>query len=240
MSELESYLPLYLQMIDPSVAGPAEPEALRVFSALNSLGVIAVRPILLAAAATDNSLGGMQYILRLVVRRVVVGNLGTGNVERKLGEAARKVFDSKHWEPLLEELGDLNPPKQEFVDTLRKRSFNKGSLAFFRRSVLMGTIAPGNEGVLHFVWPRHGAPWPGMAEEEASFWAATIGNTFLSTLDRRPRGASDWAGFKELLLTTGIPEEWTQAFEETTQWDTAAIEEFGQRLAKAAGEVWYP
>jgi hypothetical protein len=31
-------------MIDPSAAGPAEPEALKIFAALNSLAVIAVSP----------------------------------------------------------------------------------------------------------------------------------------------------------------------------------------------------
>lgn len=40
---LEKHLPLYAQMMDPSLGGPAEPDALRIFSALNSLGVIAVR-----------------------------------------------------------------------------------------------------------------------------------------------------------------------------------------------------
>lgn len=76
MELLEAHLPLYLQMIDPTLAGPAEPEALKIFAALNSLGVIAVRPILLAVAGVPNSLEGMKYILQLVVRRIVVGNLG--------------------------------------------------------------------------------------------------------------------------------------------------------------------
>src|SRR6202023_2245607 len=39
MKLLDRYLPLYLQMIDPTAAGPADPEALKIFAALNSLAV---------------------------------------------------------------------------------------------------------------------------------------------------------------------------------------------------------
>jgi PIN like domain len=98
MKLLERHLPLYLQMMDPTVAGPAKPEALEIFSALNSLGVIAVRPILLAVANTPDSLSGMKYVLRLVVRRIIVGSLGTGNVERRFPYASRlKLKDIAAW-----------------------------------------------------------------------------------------------------------------------------------------------
>lgn len=240
MLELEEHLPLYLQMIDPTSAGPADPDALRIFAALNSLSVIAVRPILLAIAGTPNAVAGMEYLLKLVVRRVVVGNLGTGNVERRFGEAARKVQQNGAWGLLVDEFADLNPTKEEFIDQLRKRSFNKGALAFFRRSVLSRSIAPNQDGVLHFIWPRQGTTWADMGEEEAAFWAATLGNTFLSNLERRPRGANDWDGFKELLLSTGIDGEWVQELSEVTTWNAESIEEMGHRLAQVAGEVWYP
>jgi Protein of unknown function DUF262 len=39
MKFLEEYLPIYLQMINPTLAGPADAEALKIFAALNSLGV---------------------------------------------------------------------------------------------------------------------------------------------------------------------------------------------------------
>ncbi len=104
MTLLKHHLPPYLQMMDPSLAGPANPEALKIFSALNSLSVIAVRPILLAVANVKEPLDGMRYILRLVVRRIVVGNLGTGNVERRLGEAAKRVHDTGDWTALEHDL----------------------------------------------------------------------------------------------------------------------------------------
>lgn len=240
MRLLETNLPLYLQMIDPTLAGPAEPEALRVFSALNSLGVIAVRPILLAVANVPGSLDGMKYILRLVVRRIVVGNLGTGNVERRLGEAARKVHESQSWKVLSDDLKDLNPTREDFVAQIARRSFNKAVLSFLRRSIIDRNITPDLKGVLHFIWTQQAsASWKGIGEEDGAFWASTIGNTFLATLDRRPKGVIDWVGFKREFLPHAVQSEWKSELESVSEWDAAAIESMGKRLAKVAGEVWY-
>ncbi|MEH6459617.1 DUF262 domain-containing protein [Chitinimonas sp. JJ19] len=236
---LENHLPLYMQMIDPSLAGPAEPEALKVFGALNSLGVIAVRPILLAVSNVPDSLSGMKYVLQLVLRRIVVGNLGTGNVERRLGEAARRVHETGNWKSLVDDLKDLNPTRQEFVDQICKRSFNKGVLTFLRRSILANSITPDPTGTLHFIWTRQAPQWNGMSEEDGAFWAATIGNTILSTLDRRHKAATDWQGFIEHMLSSTIHGEWASKLGEINEWDAAAIEQVGKELAKVAGDVWY-
>ena len=239
MELLEKHLPLYVQMVNPTLAGPADPEALRIFAALNSLGVIAVRPILLAIADVPSSLDGMKYVLQLVVRRIVVGNLGTGNVERRFGEAAKKVHDAGEWRSLIADLKDLNPRSDEFVGQLRKRSFNKGVLAFLRRSILAKTIVPDSKGVLHFIWTRQAPEQNGMSEEDGSFWASTIGNAFLSDLDRRPKGAVDWDGFKQHLLPSAIDGEWVDELRGINEWDANAVEKMGGKLAEVAGAVWY-
>lgn len=239
MKLLEKHLPLYLQMIDPTAAGPAESEALKIFAALNSLAVIAVRPILLAVADVSSSLEGMKYVLQLVVRRIIVGNLGTGNVERRFGEAARKVHETGEWTSLRDDLKDLNPTHQEFVDQLRKRSFNKGVLAFLRRSIIAKSITPDAGGILHFIWTRQAPQWTGMSEEDGAFWSATIGNTFLSNLDRRPNGATDWQGFKEHMLPSAIPGEWISELSALEEWNEVAVEKMGTKLAEAAGAIWY-
>lgn len=239
MELLEMHLPLYMQMVDPTLAGPAEPEALRIFAALNSLGVIAVRPILLAIAGLPDSLEGMKYVLQLVVRRIVVGNLGTGNVERRFGEAARKVHDTGGWKAIAYDLQDLNPTQQEFVDQIHKRSFNKGVLTFLRQSILAKRITPDAQGVLHFIWTRQAPQWKGMSEEDGAYWGSTIGNTFLSHLDRRPKSAVDWEGFRQYLLTDAVNGEWVEELRGINEWDASAVEQMGQRLAEVAGAVWY-
>jgi hypothetical protein len=181
-------------------------------------------------------LEGMKYVLQLVVRRIVVGNLGTGNVERRFGEAARNVHETRRWNVLQADLGDLNPTRDQFVDQVRTRSFNKGVLTFLRRSILAETTTPDAPGILHFIWTRQ---WIDVGEEELAFWNATIGNTFLSKLDRRPKGAADWEGFKQYLLPTAIEGEWTNRLSEISDWNADAVEELGDRLAEVAGGVWY-
>lgn len=239
MSLLEKHLPIYSQMMDPTVAGPAEEGALKVFASLNQLGVIAIRPILLAVAGTPNSLAGMEYILRLVVRRIIVGTLGTGNVERRFGEAARKVHDGKKWEILEGDLRTLNPDKEEFEEQLRKRSFNKRILAFIRRSIILRSITPEPTGVLHYIWTRQMPGWGEILEEDGAFWASTIGNTILSNLDRRPKGANSWFEFKALMLPHAVKHEWRSELEAKRQWDVGSIESIGRELARVAGDVWY-
>ncbi len=239
MKYLSEQLPLYLQMIDPSLDGPAEPGALKVFAALNSLGVIAVRPMLLAIAKVPDATEGMDYVLRLVVRRMIVGNLGTGNVERRFGEAARKIAELNDWHSVVGDFRDLNPQREDFVRQLTTRSFNKNLLAFVRRSVIQDTRTPEHAGTLHFIWTRQAESWAGMSEEDGAYWGATIGNTLLAGLERRPKGIDSWPEFKAGLLPHAIDNEWRNTLDAMEEWDAEAVDKTGKILAEAAGELWY-
>ena len=239
MRQLRESLPLYMQMVDPSLEGPAEPFALEVFSALDSLGVLAVRPILLAISRSQGSAEGMQYVLRLVLRRMVVGNLGTGNVERRFGEAAKEVARNGDWRVAERELGDLDPSRDEFANRIRTRSFNKWTLAFLRRSIAQRTITPRQEGTLHFIMARQQDVWPGFSEESALFWSGTLANTFLSKLERRPKEATDWHGFQSSILPSATDGEWLQRLGELDAWNPEVLETLSYELAEAASNVWY-
>jgi len=237
---LEENMPPYLQMIDPSLPGPAGIEELKYYAAFNSLGLITVRPILLALRGIVRPAEGLDFLLRLVVRRMVVGNLGTGNVERRLSEAAHAIKYNGMWAPLREDLLDLNPTREEFVEQLRKRSFNKGLLTFIRRSVVQGSVTPEQEGILHFVWPKNSPDgWP-IEAEAGSYWAATIGNTFLSSLSRRPNEASaNWRMFQKNMFGSACDGEWVERLGGIDEWDIDAIETIGTELAEVAGGIWY-
>lgn len=239
MDILEQELPLYIQMIDPTASGPAEGRVLQTFLALNSLGVIAVRPILLALLKLPDAWKGIDFLLRLVVRRIVVGNLGTGNVERRFGEAARTVYLTADWTRIVKDLSDLNPSRDEFVEQLRKRSYNKNTISFMRRSIVQKTTTPENEGTLHFIWPRNTTEWTHFFDED-SYWGSTIGNSILAAATRRPKEATeDWAGFQSTLLLDAAPQEWTDVIGSFEEWSATAIEQVGKELAEAAAAVWY-
>ena len=239
MEMLAEDLPIYRQMMDPSLSGPASQQELDAFSALNALGIIAVRPILLALQNVDQKGEGLERLLKLVARRIVVGNLGTGNVERRLGEAARKICDQQNLGALVDDLADLNPSVEDFIDRLSKRTLSKSTLTFMRRSIIQKTISPESSGTLHFIWPKTNAQWEGFAEQD-SYWHSTIGNTFLSELKRRPADATEsWATFQAEMFENGCPGELTDELADFSTWSPATIEEFGKKLAELAAEIWF-
>ncbi|MFT3660459.1 MAG: DUF262 domain-containing protein [Gordonia sp. (in: high G+C Gram-positive bacteria)] len=238
MKQLSDTLPIYRQMMDPTVDGPGSEAELAVFSVLNQLGVSSVRPILMAIHSTKDSDIGVKNILRLVVRRIVVGSLGTGNVERRFGVTAKSIHDSGSWEDALKALDDLNPDKEDFVESVHKRSMNKRTLSIVRESVLENTITPKGEGNLFFIKPRS-ADWSPTPEDRVVYWVTTVGNTFLSSLPRRPMSSSSWDGFKNHLASTGIPNEWTKEITDFKEWNVEAIEEVGLEMGMRAAEVWY-
>jgi len=236
---LEARFPLYSQMVDPTLTGPAGDFALRVFLALNQLNVITVRPLMMAISDLDNPHAGLEYVLKLVVRRMVVGTLGTGNIERRFSDAARRVYDEKTWAFLETEFADLNPSKDDFISQLKKRSFNKGTLTFLRSSIIGKTIAPSEYETMHFIVPRATTDWPGFNEDERSIWVPRIGNTFLSTESRRPEGALTWEGFKDVLMPTAVDGEWIDELKGYDAWDVEAVKAVGESLAETAGKIWY-
>jgi hypothetical protein len=240
MSDLESWVPLYLQIVDPSVAGPAEQSWLGVFSSLNELNVISVRPVVMALSVSEDATEGMNELLKLVVRRIVVGNLGTGNVERRFSEAARKILENGQWRVALRELNDLNPSAEDFVEQLRKRSLNKGTLTFLRRSILQGRISPEPLGYMHLIRPRQAPEWYDFPDDEFTYWGSTLGNTILAKLERRPRLTGTWEEFGANLLPLALLEERVQLVASRSEWSSQSVEYVGTQLAKEAALVWYP
>ncbi len=241
MDLLEAELPLYLQLIDPTLDGPADNAALGIFVAFNDIGISAVRPLILALSGTDNSLESMTQVLKLVVRKLVVGNLGASSVEKKFADCARLVWGSGELGNSLDGLNDLDAPREEFIDQLARHSYNRSVLTFLRRSIVQRTTTPNPEGTLQFVRPRQSAfdSWPGYSDEQATYWFSTIGNTLLVNVDRRPKSANTWAGVKENLLVRAVRGEINDELAAEDAWTPDVIESFGVRLANEAANVWY-
>lgn len=182
---------------------------------------------------------GVNELLRLVVRRIVVGSLGTGSIERRFGDAAKKIHDQKNWSATLNELADLNPSKIDFEEQIQKRSYNKNTLTFLRRSILQKSTTPAATGTLHFIRPRQSETWPGFSDGEDNYWAATIGNTILATAERRPKSSGNWDEFKENLLTQAVENEWTNELSSLQKWTAQEVCSIGRLLSEAAANVWY-
>lgn len=238
MQDLKGNLPVYLQMADQTLEGPASFKALKIFSALNQLGVVSVRPILLALLNVPNSDEGMEHVLRLVLRRIVTGNLGTGNVERILSEAARLIHENGDWSDARVLLDSLNPTDESFLEQVKARSFNKGVLSFLRRSIVQRTTVPDGTGVLHFIAPRYKVAWEGLSEEQVAYWGGTVANTILTDVERRPKQASSWEGVKSELIVRAVEGELVDALQGMDQWNESAVEEISSLVKQRAAEIW--
>lgn len=241
LDELEMQLATYEQIMDPTASGDQSPRAVQVFAAMEMLGLRNVRPMLLAISKSDDSATGMVELLKLAVRRIVVGNFGTGNVERQFSDAAKTVFDdpNRSWRAGLAQLHALNPSSQDFEKRLAERSFNKEVLKFLRSSILQRTTTPDLSSALHFVRPRVVADWPGFSDEDFRLVGSTLGNTVLSTAERRPSGSNSIAGVNSQLLPTAIAGEVLSDAQTLSIWTSETVREVGARLAAMGARVWY-
>lgn len=240
LHRLEQDHPRYQQIIDPSLAGPASYTSLLAYAAFNDLGVMTMRPVMLALGGHDNELEGLNFALSIVVRRIVVGNLGTGNVERRFSEAAREFNETQDLNVLRGELSDLSPSKDEFVDRISSRPMSKSVLSFIRRSIIQETKTPEQSGVLHFIWPRKTESWERIDPEKDDRFGRTLTNTFLSELQKRPSEATDnWESFKRALLAHPVKGEWIDELSEIHTWCPEEAEVLSKKLAVKAAEIWF-
>ena len=239
---LLSRLKVYLQMDNPGIPGPVtNARVISVFEAFNSLEIVSVRPILLALHELDDenqSVNGMEELLRLVVRRMVVGNIGTGKVESDFGEVAKAILDTNSWDCLYRDLTDFDYKKDHFLHRLSERSFNKKTLRFIRQSALQKTITPMNDGYLHWIWPRR-ENWKNLTKKNAGM-ATTLGNSILANRVSRARNSSaDWNSFKENFLGFAVDEEIVDELDSCEEWNMDAISNMGKMVAEVSADVWY-
>lgn len=237
-SLLQEKLDTYRLIDNPSQSRNSKERALEIFSAFNSLDIVTVRPILLALWELDDGVNGMDFLLRLVVRRMIVGNIGIGIVERLFNEAAREISISNSWQGMPEYLAKLNPERDEFIDQLTKRSFNIRTLSFVRRSVLQKTITPDSNGHLHWIWNRN-IIWENL-NESRSPWATTIGNSVLMKASKRSEESlKSWNNFVNSISSDVVEDEIICKFKVYEEWTEENIKKIGMSLAKEAAEVWY-
>lgn len=242
LSLLGSNLDIYRQIDDPQVPGPIEGEALGVFSAFNALEVVTVRPVLLALCKIDDPSHrdeGMKHFLRLVVRRMVVGSIGAGKVEREFGDVAKAIAENKEWSSIDQYLTDFDHSKETFVDQLSTRTFrNKKMLAFIRQSILQETITPKKVGQLSWIWPGN-CEWENLTEEN-SYWAFTIGNSILINSSSKSSGSvKNWKVFRDNYLNISIEEKTSDKLRKYKKWNSKNIAEAGRVAAEMAANIWY-
>ena len=236
LSQLESQLDLYLQMVNPVF--DENDEQLKAFMVLDALGLRTIRPIFLAVSMAANRDEGFRGLLQVIVPRIVAGTFGTGSIERKFSDAAKAVFEAGHWEEGIESLQDLIPAKHEFLERLQSRPLNKGVQLVVRASTLQETALPIISGYVHQIRPRKTEEWPDFTDEEYKILGSTIGNSLIAEIDRRPRGSNSLEGVVERLFPSVVAYE-DSIFRNVDHWSAQDVRSQNNLISTRAAEVWY-
>ncbi|MES2171168.1 MAG: DUF262 domain-containing protein [Actinomycetota bacterium] len=234
--ELEESLGLYIRLIDPSVDSDLADDIGTSFVILQSLGLSTVRPAFLAIATLDEHQEALRRLVQIVVTRIVAESFGTGSVERRFADAARDIFLEQDWRGPLENLLDLMPRQRDFEEGLAE-SQSKGVLLVIRSSVLQTSALPQIHGYLHQVRPKNSERWMDFSDKEFTAIGNTIGNFFISEIERRPRGTNNPQAVQERLLTTRVREEIVS--ESDFPWTPQTVEAFNSHIASTASQIWY-
>ena len=233
---------LYHQIATPSAGGPLSGRPLEIFSAFNSLNLKSVRPILMALCDMDDqayAVQGMEHLLNLVVRKMVVENIGVGRVEKQFCRAAVTISETGDWACLRQILADFHIDKDDFLKQLRIRPISQAILGFVRRSALQGTTTPDPRGNLHWICPPKPV-WNSFSDNDIHL-VKTVGNTMLATAKPKPSSPpGSWNDFKKEILEHADGDEIVVDMRDRETWDAEAVRLMADDIAEKAGEVWYP
>ncbi|WP_158253286.1 DUF262 domain-containing protein [Cryobacterium sp. N19] len=236
LSELEEQIGVYLQMVDPAL--DREDTTLKTFLILDTLGLRTIRPVFLATAHARNPEAGFKELLRVIVPRIVTGTFGTGSIERRFSEAAKTIFTTQDWSIGVEGLRDLAPTRQEFQERVQSRPLNKGVQLVVRASALQRSSVPAISGYVHQVRQKNIEDWPAFNDDDFKVLGSTIGNCFISTIDRRPRGSNSLQGVIDKLLPTAVEFE-DELVRTASSWSAEDVRNMNEHLSTLAAEVWY-
>jgi hypothetical protein len=236
LDELEDEAPQYLHILNPPLDS-ADPAA-RSFAVLKALGLRTVRPVFVAMAHADNADTGFRELFRIIVPRLVVGNFGTGSVERRFAEAARTIFKDRRWGKALSGLADLRPSRELFEERLATRPQNRGVLLVVRAGALQGAAIPDVDGYVHQVRPRNAEEWPDFSDQDFSEIGGTVGNAIICMVERRPRNTNSLSGAMERLIPHLAQFE-DASIRDATTWSADLVRKSNTKLASRAAAAWY-
>jgi hypothetical protein len=231
---LESFLPIYLQLIDPSADVESSEERTKSFAIMETLAATRFRPILLAAAvsgADDNLL----ELLNIIVPGVITGLFGSGSYEAQFARAARRVHQSSDWDGELTRLRPLRPTIDEFVLRL-SRGLNKAQALVIRSAYLRQSSLPDLVGYPHQVRPRNGENWRGFDDEQYRDVGGLVANWVLLTSERRPQGTRTPASVQEKLVPQLLSVEQRPQLDE---WTAAKVAAESTRIGTEIARLWY-
>lgn len=215
-----------------------------VFESAREMNARALYPAFLAAEGlTTNRLKFVRALLNVFVRHTVIGGLSNSTLESVVYGIAHRVKRDSHVGPELAMMRQFAPSDQAFEEAFRRRSIRHVATARYLlkelESKLRKTtelrVAGAKKVHLEHIYPQRpgaGAGWPDHDE-----WVSRIGNLTLldKALNQRARNA-DFATKKAHYVNSQL--ELTKALLPLSAWETAAIDQRQDELAKLAASIW--
>ncbi|MBE1539280.1 DUF262 domain-containing protein [Micrococcus yunnanensis] len=237
VERLESSLPAYLRIVDPWSDASDPIHASRALVMLDVLNLRTVRPLFLALILREAGPESFQRAIRVIVPRIIGGQFGTGAVERTFATLARAIYTGQDEESAWHRLELLKPDREDFERRVRESSYNKSTLHVLRAAILQKDVLPEIEGGLHLVRPRY-AEWPNFSEEEFRAVGNTIGNSILTTAERRPHGTNSIEAVCNRLIPQKAQAE-KIGQDEVRHWSADTVRTLNASFSKDAGKIYY-
>lgn len=240
LTKLENYLPVYLQMLDPSSDVESSETRTRTFTIIKALAMSRLRPLLLVASQFSSSEADRLYeeIMSFALPAALVGALSTGSAEAQIARSSRRLSRGESdWQSELRRLADLRPPRDEFLVRLR-RSLNRPQAHVARSAFLQQASIPELSGYPHQVRPRNGEGWRNFDDDAYSEIGGRIGNWVLTSIERRPQGARTPDAVSDRILPLLMPGE-TLTRESVLSWSADGVEARSDGVIGSLAELWY-
>lgn len=253
--DLAKNAPLYQAITNPDEAFEKKygPEARNDMAALNILGMVQMRPLLLAILECFSPLEVRKALHRFVawaVRFVTVGGLGGGTLERHYAQRAVEVRQGQHTKArhLTEVMQRVVPSDLEFRTAYTTVSEPKAKIArYYLRALELAAGAPKPAKIpnpdtdavnLEHVLPQNpSTAWGPLPEDLVKAYANRLGN--LALLEKKINSSIANQGFaakrKEL---ESSPFVLTSAVAEYATWGPDEIDDRQAKLAALAVKTW--
>ncbi|MFS0730052.1 DUF262 domain-containing protein [Curtobacterium sp. 1P10AnD] len=237
LDSLETFLPVYMQMLDQTADVESSEVRARAFAIFDTLSLARFRPILLAAAFRADADELYEKICGLVVPGAITGAFGTGSVEAQFARATRRILRDDDWEGELRRLADLRPSRDEFVNRL-KRGVNKQQARVLLSAATQRSSLPSLVGYAHQVRPKSASAWATFTDADYERAGTLLGNWVLTSAERRPQGAKtpEIVGSKLLSDTVNGSD---LASINLLDWTVSAVERRTEELRALLVGIWY-
>ena len=242
--------------LDPEAWKKFGPTARGHMVAINNLGMVQIRPLILAVLDDGVEVGEARSTLKDMVswgvRFLIVGGLGGGTLERYYSDAAQLVRagKAKTAKSVSQALANVLPGDSVFQEAFGTARVSKANLARYYLQALelkkVGTPQPElvpnpnpDEVNREHVLPKKlSAGWTSVfsSEEHAAFYRR-IGNLSLLTQEENSGSGSDPFSVKKVVLAKSSFALTKMIGQEAT-WTRIEIERRQTELAKLAVKTW--